>query len=365
MTDLDKLERKVRMIAAKQATRDAIGGGGGGSGSGDMLASTYDPAGVSEQLVGRTPIQTLTNKTLTSPTLTTPPLGTPPSGVMTNVTGVVEAGITLADNTTNNSSTSNHGFLLKLDNTATNFMNGTGAWSVPAGTGMTEAEFNPNNISEQLVGLTATQTLTNKTIDEAVISGTPDAAAEIGYDTTQNTLNSFNSNTGLGTLSRCVYVNGNVNESKGSDTSHVQTYTTLYSIPANSLVTGKVFRVHFGYVASLTSLSTAVQVTFQIGGTTVWDFGLATDWGASTLTRYVGHSLYIIGNGVGASQSITVLPVSRESNRQATNDHSTTGGVIAGFATNGSLALNPAVNWASASAGETLVLTSFIVEEIN
>ena len=37
--------------------------------------------------------KTLTNKTLTAPTLTTPALGTPASGIMTNVTGIVEAGL--------------------------------------------------------------------------------------------------------------------------------------------------------------------------------------------------------------------------------------------------------------------------------
>lgn len=47
---------------------------------------------------------------------------------------VTETKITLADNTTNNASTSAHGFLKKLDNTATNFMNGAGNWAVPAGT---------------------------------------------------------------------------------------------------------------------------------------------------------------------------------------------------------------------------------------
>jgi len=45
------------------------------SGSGDMVAATYDPANIAEQLVGLTATQTLTNKTLTSPTLTTPALG--------------------------------------------------------------------------------------------------------------------------------------------------------------------------------------------------------------------------------------------------------------------------------------------------
>lgn len=40
-----------------------------GSGIGDMLQSTYDPAGVSEQLVGLTATQTLSNKTLGSPVI--------------------------------------------------------------------------------------------------------------------------------------------------------------------------------------------------------------------------------------------------------------------------------------------------------
>jgi len=50
--------------AAANPTWDTIPGGG------DMLSSTYDPATVSEQLVGLTAAQTLTNKTLTQPTIT-------------------------------------------------------------------------------------------------------------------------------------------------------------------------------------------------------------------------------------------------------------------------------------------------------
>lgn len=44
----------------------------GSSASGDMLKSVYDPANISEQLVGLTAIQTLTNKTLTAPVINTP-----------------------------------------------------------------------------------------------------------------------------------------------------------------------------------------------------------------------------------------------------------------------------------------------------
>ena len=38
------------------------GGSSGGGGSGDMETSVYDPASISEQLVGLTATQTLTNK---------------------------------------------------------------------------------------------------------------------------------------------------------------------------------------------------------------------------------------------------------------------------------------------------------------
>lgn len=40
-----------------------------GSGTGDMEESTYDPAGIAQQLVGVTAVQTLTNKTLTTPAI--------------------------------------------------------------------------------------------------------------------------------------------------------------------------------------------------------------------------------------------------------------------------------------------------------
>ncbi len=71
----------------------------------------------------------------TSPTLVTPLLGTPTSGVLTNCTGYTDANLSTSDITANNSSTSKHGFLLKLDNNAGHYMDGTGAWSTPAGAG--------------------------------------------------------------------------------------------------------------------------------------------------------------------------------------------------------------------------------------
>ena len=70
-----------------------------------------------------------------SVTLVTPNLGTPTSGTLTNCTGLPEAGLTLSDNTTGNVSTSKHGFAPKSPNDATKYLDGTGAYSTPAGSG--------------------------------------------------------------------------------------------------------------------------------------------------------------------------------------------------------------------------------------
>lgn len=68
-----------------------------------------------------------------TPTLVTPVLGTPTSGTLTNCTGYTDANLSTSDVTTNNASTSKHGFLKKLSNSATEYMDGTGNWSTPAG----------------------------------------------------------------------------------------------------------------------------------------------------------------------------------------------------------------------------------------
>jgi len=48
---------------------------------------------------------------------------------------VTDAKLSTSDIATNDASTSKHGFLKKLDNTATHYMDGTGAWSTPPGGG--------------------------------------------------------------------------------------------------------------------------------------------------------------------------------------------------------------------------------------
>jgi len=56
-------------------------------------------------------------------------------GTDVSYSAVTDAKLSTSDITTNNASTSKHGFLKKLDNDSTHFMDGTGAWAVPAGSG--------------------------------------------------------------------------------------------------------------------------------------------------------------------------------------------------------------------------------------
>lgn len=71
----------------------------------------------------------------TSPTLVTPLLGTPTSGTLTNCTGYIEANLVTTDVITNNVSITKHGFAPKAPNDATKYLDGTGVYTVPAGSG--------------------------------------------------------------------------------------------------------------------------------------------------------------------------------------------------------------------------------------
>lgn len=67
----------------------------------------------------------------TSPSLITPNIGTPSAGTLTNCSGLPDSGLSLTDVTTNNVSTSKHGFAPKLPNDATKYLDGTGSYSIP------------------------------------------------------------------------------------------------------------------------------------------------------------------------------------------------------------------------------------------
>lgn len=74
---------------------------------------------------------------------------------------IVEAAITLADNTTNNVTTSKHGFVPKAPNNTTTFLRGDATWAAPAATGIACYQVTP----------TSAQTTTNTSFED-MASGT-------------------------------------------------------------------------------------------------------------------------------------------------------------------------------------------------
>jgi len=122
------------------------------AGGGDMSAATYDPATVSEQLVGLTATQTLTNKTLTAPAIGTSILDSGGNELfLLTATASAVNQVTYANSATGNDPT----FTASGDDT------NIGINLVGKGSGVIQAG------GVEVATISGTQTLTNKTINTA------------------------------------------------------------------------------------------------------------------------------------------------------------------------------------------------------
>lgn len=150
------------------------------SGTGDMLASTYDPAWIAQQVVGTTATQTLNNKTLNSPTLVTPALGTPSSWTLTNCVDLPLAG--LVDINTNRilgRSTAGTGAVEELNVTSVPALIGLWTSDSPQFAGVNVGHATDTTITRvsagriavegvNVVTTSSTDTLTNKRITDRI-----------------------------------------------------------------------------------------------------------------------------------------------------------------------------------------------------
>ena len=209
-----------------------------------------------------------------------------------------------------------------------------------------------------IADISSAQTLTNKTIDEAIISGTPDAEGELGRDTTQKALNSYNNGV-LGTIPKVILVGTGTETLTNTTSASLQNFTSIYTIPADFFVVNKVLRATFMVelvtgVNSITSL-----ITLKIGSVTV----STTNTSNRSDSLTVGHSLQflIVCKSVGGSGTLSTMQITpwgaageNRTNQPVTIDTTVTN------------TLNLAVTWSgTGTPAETLEQQAWILEELN
>ena len=132
---------------------------------GDMSKATYDPSNIEEQLIGVSAAQSLTNKSV--------------NGVVLNDAG-----------------------------SSSQYLAADGTYNTPAvGGDMSTATYDPASIDEQLVGLVATQSLTNKTVNGVVLNDAGAATNFLAEDGNYITLDEQPAN--------AVLISAKVNEAGG------------------------------------------------------------------------------------------------------------------------------------------------------
>lgn len=218
----------------------------------------------------------------TSPTLVTPALGTPSSGVGTNLTGIPEGALSLTDITTNNATTSNHGLLKKLSGSSGDYMDGTGAWSLPVGA----------------VGDIFSETFTGS-LGSYTSVGSPTATISAGV---------LNLSGGAGSYGKYIY-RTSIYSSYDWDYHHVQ-FKVVTNSTSQGIAIG--YSSQNGGIASWAEITTTavtnrgrVQLFTTQGGTTI----LATSTTNLSYTNGDNIDVYFEQNGLALTTVFTNLSV--------------------------------------------------------
>ena len=138
-----------------------------------------------------------------------------------------------------------------------------------------------------------------------------------------------------------------------------QDFTSMFTFPANSIYTNKVYRVTIS--CELISGVSAVNVDtyLKLGSTVVARLsgaGNVTD----SVTRNFTFTFYIFGRAAaGASAAVTTASTGLLLSSSLAHDQPVN------LATNGTLTINFGVKWSGTGSTETVEQQAFIIEELN
>ena len=259
---------------------DATGTYSTPAGGGDMDTSTYDAAGIAEQLVGLIAVQVLFNKTINGVSLTTGGLPTTflnasgsystPAGGGDMSTAVYDpaaiaeqlVGLVAAQSLTNKSV---NGVTLTTGGGASSFLNAAGSYVIPAGAGdMLAAIYDAAGITEQLVGLAAVQILLNKTVNGVVLNSSGSAGLFL------NEAGNYITPAGGGDMTAAQYDPAGITEQLvGLDATQSLTNKTVNTVVLNGAGSSALFLNQAGSYATPTTGGTVDTVASADGSITV------------------------------------------------------------------------------------------------
>lgn|SRR3990167_766170 len=203
-----------------------------------------------------------------------------------------------------------------------------------------------------------TETMTNKTLTTPVVSGTPAAAGVLGYDATQKMQNTYGGATAVAAPIHKTIATGVGTQTLTNDGTADQDFTSMYTFPANSIYTNKVYRVTV-FLELITGVSSATLISYlKIGGVDV--YRSASSNHGDSVTRGIAFQWLILGRAVAGAAA----DVSTARTNVGTITDNTVNQPVA-LATNGTLTINYGVKWNATGSTETVEQQGFIIEELN
>ena len=202
---------------------------------------------------------------------------------------------------------------------------------------------------------------TDPAITAPAVSGTPNAAGELGYNTTQAMQTTYGGITAVVAPIHGTIATGVGTQTLTNSVSTDQDFTSMYTFPANSIYTNKVYRV-IVFIESVSGTSTVTYTTYlKLGSTKVYTHQGTIDL-TNGRTRNITHSYLIMGrDAAGASANVSTSAVGLS--LEAGQANSTNQPVA--LATNGTLTVNFGITYSGTGSTETMEQQGFIIEELN
>jgi len=200
------------------------------------------------------------------------------------------------------------------------------------------------------------------TITTPVISGTAASAAALGYDTTQKKNTAYGGATASEARIQTTLSADALTQTLTNGVATDQDFTSVYTFPANSIYTKKVYRATF-FIEWVTGTSTVTTISYiKLGSTKIYTTSANSQ--GDGITRSIALVVYIVGRAAaGAAANVTTMttPLSFGTAIYSSN---TTDQPVA-LATNGTLDLVLGVSWSGTGSTETQELQGYIIEELN